>query len=223
MLLAALILTTLFPTTRVEYAAADGGGGLRIAVHGVETNDGSADFPHRVFVGVTGGPDVEITDRVRSLEPGRFADFKALVNIFTIGRDSFADVVVWSKLSGSGSVSAANDLLFHIVGNKLVFAGELEQSAAFSRSGWNFVRQNRSEIVLAGDALIWNKSIRVASGRDPRQPLKVKCGTARIVYRFANGRFTPTTAPLKKGAERRLPQIESRDIVPCCNGCTIPR
>jgi hypothetical protein len=220
------------PTTYHVYAEEDAGAGRRVVVYGFEADDHTLDFPHRVFIALlTGrGKSLRVTDRidvtgyVRSTgEEGRFAVFNCRINPFMVGREQFADILLGSTLSGTGAITSVNDVFVRFGSdNKIAVAGGLEQSQAFGRSGWNFVRQTTSEIGILGDAIVWMKSVRVANGTNSRLPLQVRCGTSRIVYRLKDGRWQVSPAPLKTGKPRPLPRLDLKEIVPCCNRCTIP-
>jgi hypothetical protein len=71
------------------------------------------------------------------------------------------------------------------------------------------------------------KRDRLARGRNPGKPLTVHCKVSRTLYKLIDGRLERSGEIDASEVERLrprlrpLPRFDTREIVPCCAGCSI--
>ena len=215
------------------YSDSDLGDGRRVVVYGfTPVRRGSdPDIDHQVFVAIVArkGDDYElvcarrdVTDKVFNMgERGRFVDVRARANPFTLNGADYVDISLWSTISGTGAVSATNDVIYAIASDgQLVSQATLEVTQEFSRNGWREIRQSSSEVGVSGGQLVWTKKERLASRKKAEQPFHVNCQTTRTIYR-RHGHTLVSSNTLSKGKLKSLPRIPMKEIVPCCSGCEL--
>jgi hypothetical protein len=227
------------PAVCVQYATA-AVGDSSVVVYAIEAVDHpkSSDFPHQVFVafGKRRADNVwklsdqhEVTATLLSLsrdDIGYFILTDARVNRFTLEGARFVDVGVWTTISGSGGISATKDLMFRIEGGTLRLAATLE-TEGYARGGVTFLHQITSELLVGKDELVQVKRDRLARGRNPEKPLTVHCKVSRTVYKLIDGRLERSNEIDASEFERLrprlrpVPRFDTREIVPCCAGCSI--
>lgn len=215
-------------------------GNASIVVYAIEAVDRpkSSDFPHQVLVAfgerradnvwkLSGRHDVTAT-LLSNEDPGDFIEMDARVDRFTLAGTRFVDVGVSTTISGTGGISATKDLIFRIEGGKLLPAATLE-TEGYARGGVIFLHQITSELLVGKDELVQVKRDRLARGRNPNnKPLTVHCKVSRTVYKIIDGRLERSGEIDASELERRrprlrpLPRFDTREIVPCCAGCSIP-
>jgi hypothetical protein len=222
-------------TACVQYAS---DASSRVTVYGLEasgvTND---DFPHRVFVSYgrrRSHNSWSVSDRheitgalLDAGERGYFYVISARVNRFTLGGIEFVDVAVMTTISGSGGITSETDFIYRIDGGKLDRAAKLRDTDGWARGGWSFMQQVSSELLVGQDQLIWVRRSRTARGTKFEVPLTVHCRVSRVVYRLRDGRLERAgDVDAREVNSRRahlhpLPRFETRDLLPCCAGCSI--
>jgi hypothetical protein len=213
-------------------------GDASVVVYAIEAVDRprSSDFPHQVFVAfgrrradnawkLSGRHDVTAT-LLSSEDVGNFIVMDARVDRFTLAGVRFLDAGVSTTISGTGGISATKDLIFRIEGGKLLPAATLE-TEGYARGGVSFLHQITSEMLVGKDELVQVKRDRLARGRNPGKPLTVHCKVSRTVYKIIDGRLERSgeiDASELEGLRPRLrplPRFDTREIVPCCAGCSI--
>jgi hypothetical protein len=226
------------PAVCVQYVTA-AVGHASVVVYAIEAIDRprSSDFPHRVFVAfgrrradntwrLSDRHDVTAT-LLSNEDPGDFILMDARVDRFTLAGARFLDIGISTTISGTGGISATKDLMFRIEGGKLIPAATLE-TEGYARGGVTFLHQITSELLVGKDELVQVKRDRLARGRNPNnKPLTVHCKASRTVYKFIDGRLQRSTDIDASELERLrprlrpLPRFDTREIVPCCAGCSI--
>ncbi len=213
-------------------------GDASVVVYAIEAVDRprSSDFPHRVFVAfgkrradntwrLSDRHDVTAT-LLSNEDPGDLIEMDARVDRFTLAGARFVDVGVSTTISGSGGISATKDLMFRIEGGKLLPAATLE-TAGYARGGVTFLHQITSELLVGKDEVVLVKRDRLARGKSPEKPLTVHCKVSRTVYKIIDGRLERSGEIDASELERLrprlrpLPRFDTREIVPCCAGCSI--
>jgi hypothetical protein len=196
----------------------------------------SRDFPHRVFVAFGKRADNawKVSDRhdvtaslLSSEDIGNFILMDARVDRYTLAGAKFLDVGVWTTISGTGGISETKDLMFRIEGGMLHPAFTLE-TEGYARGGVTFLHQVTSELLVGKDELVQVKRDRLARGRNPNnKALTVHCKVSRTVFKVIDGRLQRSgeidaseLERLRPGL-RPLPRFDTREIVPCCAGCSI--
>ena len=215
------------------YAEADAGGGRKVVVYGFTPvrRGPSPEVDHQIYVAMIApkgkGYELvsarrEVTESVFNVgERGRFTDFRARVNVFTLRSGHYVDVTLWSSISGTGGISAANDVIYRIAKDDvLVFAAKLDETEEFSRNGWREIRQTSSELSVGDGALVWTKKERLASRDKAETPFRVNCQTTRTTYRPLGRSIVPSAAAAK-GKLTPLTRVPLKEIVPCCSGCEL--
>jgi hypothetical protein len=157
---------------------------------------------------------------------GYFTQMGALVNRFELARVEFLDVGVFTTISGTGGISETKDLIFRIEGGSLRRAATLD-TEGYARSGWSFVHEISSELVVGKDELVHVKHDRLTRRGNPEKPLIVHCKVSRTVYKLIDDRLE-LSGEIDSGEFERmrrtlrlLPRFDRKDIVPCCAGCSI--
>jgi hypothetical protein len=225
------------PAACVQYATAVFGDSS-VVVYAIEAVDHprSGDFPHQVFVAFgkrRANNARKISDRhdvtaslLSSEDIGNFILMDARVDRFTLAGAKFLDVSVWTTISGTGGISATKDLMFRIEGGKLRPAATLDTDG-YARSGWSFVHEISSELLVGKDELVQVKRDRIARGKNPEKPLTVHCKVSRTVYKLVGERLERSSEIDANEFEKRrpnlrlLPRFDREDVVPCCAGCSI--
>lgn len=215
------------------YAEGDAGGGRKIVVYGFTPvrRGSSPDVDHQIFVtmiarkgdgyGIVSARR-DLTDSVFNIgERGRFSDFRARVNVFTLRKGYYVDVELWSSISGTGGISSANDVIFRIASDgTLVIAAKLDVSEEFSRNGWREIRQTSSELAAGENSLVLTKRERLAWRDKAEAPFHVNCQTTRTTYRPQGRSLVPDGAAAKEKLAP-LERVPLKEIVPCCSGCEL--
>lgn len=225
------------PAVCSQYVTAAVGDGS-IVVYAIEAVDRpkSSDFPHQVFVAFgrrSADKAWKLSDRhdvtatlLNSGDIGDFIVMDARVDRFTLAGTTFVDAGVSTTISGSGGISATKDLMFRIEGGKLLPAATLE-TEGYARGGVTFLHQITSEMLVGEDEVVQVKRDRLARGRNAGKPLTVHCKVSRTVHKIIDGRLERSgeiDASELEGLRPRLrplPRFDTREIVPCCAGCSI--
>ncbi|HEX7421297.1 MAG TPA: hypothetical protein VF505_15515 [Thermoanaerobaculia bacterium] len=217
------------------YAEGDVGGGRKVVVYGFTPvrRGSSPDIDHQIFVTMIGrkGDAYElvsgrrdVTDSVFNIgERGRFTDFRARVNVFTLRKGYYVDVQLWSSIGGTGGISSANDVIYRIARDgALVIAAKLDVTEEFSRNGWREIRETSSNLAVGENSLVWTKKERLGSRDKAETPFHVNCQTTRTTYR-PHGRSLVAEPPAAATKDKLTPlgRVPLKEIVPCCSGCEL--
>jgi len=224
--------------TCVEYADARTAKGQSLVVYALEDPDRSAyDFGHHVFIALLAprpGRSWKLLDRsdVTKLmldvdedeDHGIFYDMGATIVPFSLKgkRGRFFDVQLWSLLSGSGAISASSDVLLRVDGKHLRRTCTLQFTDGWTRSGWSYIGETRSEIFVGEDGLLLVMRSRVGKTKRPEDPLTVHCRVTRQQYRYVDGKFRSIGPIGAREASRWLGMTALRRdhaYLPCCARC----
>jgi hypothetical protein len=217
------------------FAEGDAGGGRKVVVYGFTPvrHGSSPDIDHQIFVAIIArkGDAYEllsarrdVTDSVLNIgDRGRFSDFRARVNVFTLRKGHYVDLQLWSSIGGTGGTSSSNDVIYRIAKDgALVIAAKLDVTAEFSRSGWREIRETTSSLALGENSLVWTKKERLASRDKAATPFRVNCQTTRTTYK-PQGRSLVAEPPAPATKDRLTPldRLPLKELVPCCSGCEL--
>jgi hypothetical protein len=223
----------------IEYAETSATKGRSVVVYALEERLRRAnDFKHRVFIALLAeapGKQWKVLDRSdvtnvmldmdEDEDHGVFREMDATIVAFTLTgrRERFFDVRLGSLLSGTGAISASTDVLLRVNGDRLQRTGTLRFTDSWTRSGWSYVSETRSELLVGKEGLLL--VLRSSTGRAQHHgdPLVVHCRVSRRHYVYRSGTFRETGPMSAREASRldmRPLRVDVPAYLPCCAGCT---